>query len=164
METITELYRPEDLERLERKLKRSIRAALLLAAAALALCVFFCLRANTANALRMERMAIAVSTAAGWVVIWLAHHRIAELRRERKHAEMLMTGERSALEGELELSEERMRIRGSILFYPLKLRAADGTAAAGKVIAACAPTLRRQNGKRLRLYVVNGYAAAFECL
>ncbi len=158
-----ELYRPEDLGRLERQVKRAGGAAALLAGAALALCVLFCCLTNTANARAMEIAAISVSTLAGWVVIWTVHHRVIELRRERGHAEMLMTGERSTLEGVVEVSDERMRIRGSIRFYPLSVRGADGTAKS-KVIAARAALLRAENGKRLRLYVVNGYAAAFERL
>ena len=163
MDTITELFRPEDLGRLEKQYKRSALTAALLAGAALAVCVLFCCLTNTANAKRMEWLTIGVSTVAGWIVIFLAHHRVKERRDERRHAEMLMEGERSTLEGVLELSEQRMRIRGSILFYPLSVRGEE-TKAAGKVIASRAPLLRAENGKRLRLYVVNGYVAAFERL
>ncbi len=163
MDTITELYRPEDLGRLEQAYRRSLRTAALLAGAALALCVLFCCLTNTANLRRMELLTISVSTLAGWVVIWLAHHRISVLRHERRHAEMLLDGERSTLEGYVELSEERMRIRGSIRFYPLSVRGGEGPAKS-KVIASRAPLLRAENGKKLRLYVVNGYVAAFERL
>ena len=163
MDTVIELYRPEDLGRLEQRYKRSGRAAAFLAGAALAVCILFCCLTNTANARVMELLTISVSTVSGWIVIWLVHHRVIELRRERRHAGMLLEEERSTLEGVVAVSGERMRIRGSIRFYPLSVTGEAGRSA-GKVIASRAPLLRAENGKKLRLYVVNGYVAAFERL
>ena len=133
MDTVIELYRPEDLGRLEQRYKRSGWAAAFLAGAALAVCILLCCLT------------------------------VIELRRERRHAGMLLEEERSTLEGVVAVSGERMRIRGSIRFYPLSVTGEAGRSA-GKVIASRAPLLRAENGKKLRLYVVNGYVAAFERL
>ena len=54
-----------------------------------------------------------------------------------------------------------MRIRGSIRFYPLTLQDGEETRR-GKVVASRAGQLRAAEGKRIRLYLVNGYAAAYE--
>lgn len=161
MNTIHELYSRQDLERLEKKTKRAGRAAAVIAAAALTVCVLLCCLTTQANAPLMEKATVAVSVLGGWTVIYLYNHPVKELRLERGHAQMLLEGERETLEGVLALSEQRMRIRGSIRFYPLTLTDGDVTRRS-KVIAARADMLRAENGKRLRLYVVNGYAAAYE--
>lgn len=161
MNMTQELYSRQDLQRLEKTTKRAGRAAAILAAATLTACVLLCCLTTQSNAPLMEKATIAVSVLGGWVVIYLYYHPVRELRLERGHAQMLLEGERETLEGVLELSEQRMRIRGSIRFYPLTLTDGDMTRRS-KVIAARADALRAVNGKRLRLYVVNGYAAAYE--
>ncbi len=161
METIVELYDRRALERLEKKKKRAGRAAVILAAATLAACVLLCCLNSPANTGRIEKATIAVSVLGGWTVIYLVNHPVRERRYELVHAKMLLEGERDAVEGVLEVSRERMRIRGSIRFYPLTLT--DGEKKhRSKVIASRAPALRAEEGKRLRLYTVNGYAAAWE--
>lgn len=161
MNTTQELYSREDLARLEKMTKRAGWAAAIFAAATLMACVLLCCLTTQANAARMEKATVAASVLGGWIVIYLYNNPVKDLRYERGHAQMLLEGERETLEGVLELSEQRMRIRGSIRFYPLTLTDGDEKRRS-KVIAARADALRAKNGKRLRLYVVNGYAAAFE--
>ena len=161
MNTIHELYSRQDLERLEKKTKCAGRAAAVIAAAALTVCVLLCCLTTQANAPLMEKATVAVSVLGGWTVIYLYNHPVKELRLERGHAQMLLEGERETLEGVLALSEQRMRIRGSIRFYPLTLTDGNETRRS-KVMASRAEALRAMEGKRLRLYVVNGYAAAWE--
>ncbi len=161
MNTTQELYSREDLARLEKKTKRAGRAAAIFAAVTLMICVLLCCLTTQTNAARMEKATVAASVLGGWIVIYLYNNPVKDLRYERGHAQMLLEGERETLEGVLELSEQRMRIRGSIRFYPLTLTDGDEKRRS-KVIAARADALRAKNGKRLRLYVVNGYAAAFE--
>ncbi len=161
METIRELYSRQDLQRLEKTSKRAGLAAALIAAATLIACVLLCCLTTIDNAAAMEKAAVAVSVLGGWIVIYLYNNPVKELRYERGHAEMLLEGERETLEGVLTLSKQRMRIRGSIRFYPLTLTDGNETRRS-KVIASRAEALRAMEGKRLRLYVVNGYAAAWE--
>lgn len=161
MDTIRELYGRQDIERLEKTSKRAGLAAALIAAATLAACVLLCCLTTTDNAAAMEKAAVWTSVAGGWIVIYLWNNPVRDLRHERGHAEMLLEGERETIEGVLALSKQRMRIRGSIRFYDLTLQ--DGEEKhRSKVIASRAPMLRAEEGKRLRLYVVNGYAAAWE--
>ncbi len=156
-----ELYQPSELERLETRSKRAGRAAAILAAATLAVCVLLCCLTDLDNAARMERATVIVSVLGGWTVIYLYNNTVQDLRHECGHAKMLLEGERETIEGVLEVSKERMRIRGSIRFYALTLT--DGAEKhRSKVIASRAPALRAAEGKRLRLYTVNGYAAAWE--
>ena len=163
MDTIKELYDSRDLERLENKSKRAGRAAVAFSTVTLGICVLLCCLTTRANADVMEKAAIAVSALGGWIVIYLYNHPVKELRWELGHARMLLEEERSVLEGELQVSRERMRIRGSIRFYPLTLTE-NGETHRSKVIASRADALRAEEGKRVRLYVVNGYAAAYELL
>lgn len=161
METIHDLYSRQELKRLDIKRKCAARAAVMIAAATLAVCVLLCCLTDTANAAVMEKAAVAVSALGGWIVIYLVNHPVRELRWELGHAEMLLGGERETIEGVLTLSKQRMRIRGSIRFYDLRLQDGEETRR-GKVIASRAGVLRAEEGKRLRLYLVNGYAAAWE--
>ena len=163
MDMIHELYSRQDLERLEKKTKHAGRAAALIAAATLTVCVLLCCLANRHTAPTLEKTVTGLSILGGWTVIYLYHHLVKELRWELGHAKMLLEGERSTLEGVIEVSKERMRIRGSIRFFPLTLIEGDERHRS-KVIAARAETLRAENGNRLRLYVVNGYVAAYERL
>ena len=158
---MNELYSRQDLERLEKKYGRAKRAAALLGGAALLLCVLFCCLTERHNAVLMERLTVAVSVLGGWALIYLRCSVIDELRHEISHAEMLREGDPELLVGVLELSKERMRIRGSIRFYALTLKDGEETHRA-KVIDSRAQLLREKNGKKLRLRVVNGYAAAWE--
>lgn len=161
METIRELYSRQEIERLENTTKRAGLAAALLAAATLIACVLLCCLTDRDNAAVMEKAAVWTSVLGGWIVVYLVNNPVKDLRYERGHAEMLLEGERESIEGVLALSEQRMRIRGSIRFYPLTLTDGEETHRS-KVIASRAERLRPLNGRRLRLYVVNGYVAAWE--
>lgn len=163
METICELYSRQDLERLEKRYGQARWSAALLAAAALAVCVLLCVLTDRDNAERMEKAVVTVSVLVGWILIYLHNNVILALRYELSHARMLMEEERTVLEGVIEVSQERMHIRGSIRFYPLCLNDRE-TTRRSKVIASRGKLLRAENGRKLRLYVVNGYAAAFERL
>lgn len=161
MDTVHELYGRLDLQRLEKTSKRAGLAAALIAAATLVVCVLLCCLTNRDNAAVTEKAAVWTSVVGGWIVIYLVNNPVKDLRHERGHAEMLLEGERESVEGVLALSQQRMRIRGSIRFYPLTLQDGEETHRS-KVIASRAALLRAEEGKRLRLYVVNGYVAAWE--
>ena len=114
METKRELYSPAELVRLQKQ-KRSWSAALwIFSGAALLGCVLLCLYTNTANAARMERGAVILSTLAGWIVISLGTDVVAARKREAAHVQHMLTGPRETAEGELILTEEVVSIRGSV--------------------------------------------------
>ena len=71
MDTIRELYSRQDIKRLEQASKRAGLAAALIAAATLIACVILCCLTDTDNAAAMEKAAVAVSVAGGWIVIYL---------------------------------------------------------------------------------------------
>ena len=94
MDTIRELYSRQDIKRLEQASKRAGLAAALIAAATLIACVILCCLTDTDNAAAMEKAAVAVSVAGGWIVIYLRNWPVKELRAECGHAQMLLEGER----------------------------------------------------------------------
>ena len=156
-----ELYTAEDLAGLEQRRKGAVAALLIAAAATLAVCVLLCCLVGRFDPAKLEKATVAVSILGGWVCIYLFNNPVQDRKHELTHAQMLLEGEREALEGVLSVDRQRMRIRGSIRFYPLALR--DGAESRrSKVVAARAAALRAQEGKRIRLYTVNGYAAAWE--
>ena len=161
MENVRELYSRQDIRRLKNEYRNWKIATALIAAVTLAVCVLLCCLTDMKNAAVMERAAVAVSVLGGWIVIYLYHNVVQDRRAGIGHAEMLLEGERETVEGVLSLSGQRMRIRGSIRFYPLTLTD-GGETHKSKVIDARAAALRNMDGRRLRLYTVNGYAAAYE--
>lgn len=161
MKPVFDLYSPQDIKGLEQSYRRSRLAAALLAGMTLIACVTLCALTDTGNAERMERTAVLISVLGGWTVIALMKNVVSVRKHELSHARMLQEGERSALEGTLSVSRERMHILGSIRFYPLVLQEGEEKRRS-KVAASRAPRLRALEGKRVRLYTVNGYAAACE--
>lgn len=159
MSNRTELFGGAELARLTKKRKNALTAAALIGGLALLCCVLLCVFTRTANARRMALTAIAVSTAGGWAVISLLAFPADSAKHELRHAAMLREGPEEALCGTVSLEPGVMRIRGSIRFRTLRLRSGEGERRL-KVCASRAPLL--PEGRELRLYVVNGYTAAFE--
>lgn len=163
MENKVELYRPEDVGTLKRKHDASLAAMWGIAAAALAACVLFCVFTNTANAARMELLAVAVFAVAGWVVIYLSTFTVAALKHEREHTARMLAGERTALRGQTSLAKETVRIRKSISVR--RLTVVSGGEVRRLYVDACrARELDRALGgveKLCELDVVGGYVAAF---
>ena len=158
-ETVTELYTDADMERMRQKGMIWRRALCVLAGAALAVCVSLALLAGTENALRMELAAAAVSTVAGWIVIYGVLFVVTPLRRELAHAAMLRTEERQRVEGEAAVTDERFTIRKSVTVRRVvvtrgeetrRLLVCDSRAEALKAAGAAA------------VYTCHGYVAAYE--
>ena len=163
METIRELYSPEEISRLEKKRKNWRLAFWRIAALARAGGVWLCFLTRTANEPQMERAAIVLSIAAGWVDLYIRRFVIAAAGHEITHARMLLETERETCEGVVDVTAERLRIRNSVSIRTVKLTDA-GQARRLKVIEEKAGALAAVNGKRLRLYTANGYIAAWEAL
>ena len=162
MDTIRELYDAEDIGRLEKKIRNGRGAMLLLGCTALALCVALCCLTRTGNAERMELLTVAVSTVAGWVLLYLRRFVVTAERRELMHARMLRGAERETLRGRVTVTKERVAIRDSITLRQVLVETAEGTRRV-KVNDRRAAALSGETGE-LRLYVANGYIAAFERL
>ncbi len=159
MDNRTELFTDAELARLKRKRKSALTAAALIGGLALLCCVALCALARTENADRLALTAIAVSTVGGWAALSLLMFPAADAKCELRHAEMLRAGPEETLCGTFAFEPGVLRIIGSIRFRTLRLRTAEGERRV-KVCASRAPKL--PEGRALRLYIVNGYAAAWE--
>ena len=157
--TIVELYDDREIARLSRRIRSWTAAIGVLAAAALAVCVTLAALTNTANAGRMELAAIAVSTLAGWVIIYCSLFVVTEGRRELGHARMLREEERERVEGQIAVTKERLIIRKSIRVRRVEVSAA-GETRRFLVCESRAKALEKAGPKAL--YIANGYVAACE--
>ena len=158
----TELYSADDVRRLEKKIKTLRLSLILSAAAVLAVCIVLCFRTNTANAERMEYMVIAITVAAGWILLYLRRFALLESRYELGHAKMLRESETEIFQGAVTVSVEKLRIRNSIRFRHVTVETEEKTRRVS-VIETKAGTLQKA-GKELELSVANGYVAAFRKL
>ena len=154
-----DLYRPEDLSRLEKKIERERVWIWVLAGATLALCVLFCCLTDSRNAGVMERAAEICSCLGGWLVIYRRIFGLQEAKHERDHAEHLLEAPRTSLRGKLTITKERMRIKNSIRFRVLQLD--DGEQLRRlKVNETRVKLLRPFDGKEVTLQPADGYVAA----
>ncbi len=156
---ITELYSDADMAGMAGRIKRCKVFCWALALAALAACITMIALTNTANAPRMEGATVAVSTLAGWVVLYVFLFMQTPARRELAHARMLHQEERERVEGAVAVKEERFTIRKSVAVRRVEVTVGDETqrllvcdSRAGALAAANATVL----------YACHGYVAAYE--
>ena len=163
MENMTPLYSPEDLSRLEKKCKTIRALCWALGIGALIACVTLCLVTTSSNAGKTELGCILTWTLAGWIVLYLRRFTLSEARAELVHARMLAhaDGEIETVSGRVTVTEERMRIIGSIRFTVVLLENADGKRRL-KVCTSRAKKLKAA-GTDLTLTLINGYIAGY-CL
>lgn len=158
METIRDLYSPEDISRLKKKIKREWAWVLGGAGLTLLVCVLLCSRTTTANWRQMEIAVITVSTLGGWFVIYRRLFGLRDSRHELQHAEYLRQEPRTLLRGKLGITGERMRIKNSIRFRILTLD--DGeTVRRLKVNENRVKALTEWDGKLVTLSLAGGYVA-----
>ena len=156
---IIELYSEADMTRLSWQIKRWRIALWIFTACALAACLRMIALTGTENAARMEVMVIAVSTIAGWIVIYCSIFVVTARRRELSHANMLRSEDRQTVRGSVTVTNERLAIVRSITARRVEVSGdgeihrllvcenrADALAAAGEAI----------------LYTAHGYVAAYE--
>lgn len=156
---ITELYSDGDIARMARRIRRWSLALWALALGALAVCITMTALTGTGNAARMELAVIAVSTVAGWIVIYGSHCVVKAGRRELGHAEMLRETERQRVEGALTVTPERIAIRNSIRVRRVEVCGERGT----RRLLVCESRAQAlaDSGASV-LYIANGYVAAYE--
>ena len=156
---IIELYSDEDIAQLSRQIKWWRIALWIFSACALAACLRLIALTGTENAARMEGMVIAVSTVAGWIVIYCSIFVVTARRRELSHANMLRKEKRQTVRGSVTVTIERVAIVRSITARRVEVSGdgeihrllvcenrADALAAAGVAV----------------LYTAHGYVAAYE--
>ena len=125
MNTVTELYAPEALERLRRKNRIWTVILAALACAALAACIILCATLETLNAQAVQRRIIAVSTLGGWLIIALWLNVVLPNRREAAHQAHMLEGERETDEGVLTVTGELQRIPKSAPLLRAELRSGE---------------------------------------
>ena len=158
MDTIQKLFRPEDLSRLENKIKRERAWIFGLAGATLALCVLCCCLTTTANAEQMELAAVSISTVGGWLVIYRRLFGLQETRYELQHAQYLSQEHEELLRGRLTITKERMRIKSSIRFRVLLLEGGGETRRL-KVDESRVKALKPWDGETVTVALAGGYVA-----
>lgn len=158
METIQDLYSPEELSRLEKKIKRERAWVFGVAGLTLALCVLFCCLTTTANYEKMELAALITSAVGGWVVIYRRVFGLQEARHELEHARYLLEAPRTSLRGRLTVTRERLRIKNSIRIRILQLD--DGERVHHlKVNETQVRALKDLDGKTVTVSLAGGYVA-----
>lgn len=120
-DSMKQLYSAEEIPVLEALEKRRRAVCLAAAGVTLAVCVACCLLANTANMSLMEGTAIGVSILGGWFVLYTRKFRLLDTRHELAHLRRMLDGDKTELTGEVQLTGERLRIKNSILVYPVRL-------------------------------------------
>ena len=160
-ENVTELYSDADMARMGRHIKRWRRALWTLAAAALAACLVLIVLTDTLNAQRMELAVIAVSTAAGWVVIYGGVFVVTPARRELAHAGMLRREERQTVRGEVAVTDERFTIRKSVAVRRVEVRGEDET---HRLLVCESRAGALEAVGTAVLYICHGYVAAYEIM
>lgn len=158
MDTIKLLYSPEDLPRLEKKIKRERAWVWCLSGLTLGLCVLFCCLTTTANAERMETATVICSCLGGWIVIYRRRFGMQAARHELTHAAYLLEEPGSLLRGRLSITGERLRIKNSISLRILLLENEEGRQRL-KVNETRVKALQPWNGKDVTLRMVGGYVA-----
>lgn len=116
-----ELYRPEDLTRLTKQRKIWRIVLLTLTAAAVGACVLLCCGVTTRNAARRELAVILISILSGWTLLTLRYVFLVRSRREAEHAAHMLAGPRVTRSGVLALTEDTVRIPGSVRIRRLTL-------------------------------------------
>lgn len=156
---MTPLYSPEDIRRLERKVKSSRLLCWLLGLGALAACVLFCSLADSGSAEKMELACIVTWTLAGWLVLYLRRFVTVETKHELQHAGMLNSGEAETLRGRVTVTKERLRIVHSIRITIVQLENAEGV----RRLKVCRSREKKLKaaGEELTLWLVNGYIAGY---
>ena len=159
MAGVVELYSDADLARMKRQISRRSAAHAAIAAVALAVCVALILLTRTGNAARMELTVIAVSTIAGWVVLYGTIFRVVARRRELRHAAMLRGEERQAVSGTVVVTDERVAIHRSIVARRVEVR---GEGDPQRLLVCEERAAALAEARPSTVYTVHGYVAAYE--
>ncbi len=157
---VVELYSSDELKQMEQTNRRWIIGLSIFSAAALAVCISFALRTQTLNAMQMELSAVAVSTVAGWIVLYFALFRVRTGRREIQHAAMLQDETRDRYAGTVSLLKEQFLIRKSVPVQRVAVQEENGEMVKLLICRNKSKTLEQAHPTAV--YVTHGYVAAYE--
>ncbi len=156
-----EFYSQQETARRERTAR--VWFGIICAAAILTLigCILFCCSWTTADAARLERDTIILSTAGGWffIAIWSAV--VLPQYRAQIHERNILCEARETITGVISVEPEVLQIPKSIAICKVVLKNERGTQRLS-VRADRAKHLKPLCGRKLTLQVVHGYIAAFE--
>ncbi len=93
------LYKPEELTKALAAKRRADRLRLAVALLGLAACVAVCCFATRQNRAVTLPLTVGLSTAAGWIAIYLSHSRCEAARARVRHIELMLTGPRETYTG-----------------------------------------------------------------
>lgn len=158
---IIELYSETDLTRLQQKIKRWRRSLWILAVCAFLIVLRLIALTDTGNAAQMERAVVALSTVAGWIVIYCSIFVVTAGQRELDHANMLHSEERQVVKGIVKITDERVVITRSITARRVEVQD-NGEAHLLLVCESRADELASV-GEAV-LYAAHGYVAAYEVM
>lgn len=156
---MVELYSDAELARMAGEIRRRRVAHGLIAVAALAACLTMIGLTGTKNAARMETAVIAVSTLAGWAVIYGSVFGVVARKRELRHAAMLRTEEREEARGVVTVTDERVNIHKSITARRVEVRGEKGTS---RLLVCESRAAGLAAAGAVAVYSVHGYVAAYE--
>lgn len=161
---MTCLYTRDQALEHKKKEKRLRIGAVIIAAAALAVCVTLCAFVRTGNAEQLLLAAVAVSTLGGWAVIFLRECCLKPVRALRRHEEGILEsaekGGPTEREGILKSIGHYVSLKGSITFFLLKLKNDEETVEI-KVPKEKLPLLPNQNA-HVHVLTVRGYLFSWE--
>ena len=160
-EQIIELYSETDLARLNQKIKRWRTALWILAVCALAVILRLISLTGTGNAAQMEHAVIAVSTVAGWIVIYCSIYVVTAGQRELSHANMLRSEERKTVQGIVKVTDEKVAITRSITARRVEVQ--DNGEPHLLLVSESRADALADVGEAV-LYTAHGYVAAYEVI
>ena len=158
---IIELYSETDLTRLKQRITRWRMLLWVLAVCALLIILRLIALTGTGNAAQMEQTVIALSTVAGWIVIYCSIFVVTAGQRELAHANMLHSEERQMVQGIVKVTDERVAITRSITARRVEVQ--DNGEAHLLLVSENRADVLADVGEAV-LYAAHGYVAAYEVM
>ncbi len=156
---ITELYHPEELDELRRKIRRGTVITVLIGLLTLAVCVALCCFVTPKNATTLLLGTVVASTLGGWAVISVSYFGVEEHKNAYKHCEAMLSGERERIDGTYELTDERLRVKRGVAMRRIRV---DGVPRVGSVQVYDKKADRLKDVHHGALYTVYGFVTAYE--
>lgn len=115
------LYSAEETASLKKKALGWTLAAVFTGAAALLICVIFCVSAYITESRELFPATVITSIAGGFAVITIVHFPLADVRAAIKHSEAMLEGEAETVEGRFTVTNERLFVRKGVGMVRVKV-------------------------------------------
>ena len=152
------LYSAEETAFLKRKALRWTLAAVITGAAALLLCILFCVSAYKTESRELFPATVITSIAGGFAVITIIHFPLADVRAAVKHSEAMLEGDAETVEGRFTLTNERLFVRKGVGMVRVKV---DGNDLVSSV-QIWDKKKKLFDGSALRVKTVYGFITEYE--